>query len=502
MSRTEELPPRAPSDVLDTPEAGGLVVRGGILRVVGFVGGLAFSLVGVALVSRHLGPVLYGRFQTVASLTLVVAALTDLGMTALGVREYVQRPDAARLRLMRTLLGMRLLLTTLGVGLATAIVATAQDWGPQLVIGTALMGIGLLFTVIQTTLAIPLNAELRLGTVTVIDVTRQGLTALAFVALVAADASILPFLAVTIPVHGLLVIWTAVLVRGRVPLRPTFHAGEWASLIRTSIAFALATAVGITYQYIAQILTTFVADPEEAGLFSASFRVFVVVAAIPGLLLTSAFPLLSRAAQNDQARLANAARGLFEGTVILGAAAAITCVLGAEAIIEIINGPRYAGAADALRIQGAVLFVTFVIATWGFTLLALHRHRAMVLANLASLAATAAVVSVLAAAMGAEGAAIGTVVGESVLAVGYLWALTRKRQDLRPPLGAAARSMLAAGAALGAGVLLGLGPVVDTSVALVLFGLLLLAFRAVPPELLVLLPGPVRRRLPGAERLK
>jgi O-antigen/teichoic acid export membrane protein len=497
MSKMEERRPPAPSDVLDTPEAGGLVVRGGILRVAGFVGGLAFSLVGVALVSRHLGPVLYGRFQTVVSLTMVVAALTDLGMSALGVREYVQRPNESRARLMRTLLGMRLLLTVAGVGLATAVVATAEDWGAELVVGTALMGVGLLFTVVQTTLAIPLNAELRLGTVTLIDVTRQALTALAFAALVAAGAGILPFLAVTIPVHALLVVWTAALVRGRVPLRPAFDTREWASLIRTSIAFALATAVGITYQYLAQILTTFVAEPEEAGLFSASFRVFIVAAAVPGLLLTSAFPLLSRAAQSDQVRLANAVRGLFEGTVILGAAVAITCVLGAEAIIEVVNGPQFAGAADALRIQGGALFVTFVIATWGFTLLALHRHRAMVVANLASLAATAAVVSVLAAAMGEEGAAIGTVVGESVLAAGYLWAVTRGRPDLRPPVGAAARSMLAAGAALAAGVLLGVGPVVDTVVALIAFALLLLVLRAIPPDLLVLLPERVRRVLPG-----
>jgi O-antigen/teichoic acid export membrane protein len=359
------------------------------------------------------------------------------------------------------------------------------------------MGVGLLFTVLQTTLAIPLNAELRLGTITAIDVARQALTAIAFAALVAAGAGILPFLAVTIPVHALLVAWTAVLVRGRVPLRPTFHAQEWAALIRVSIAFALATAVGITYQYIAQVLTTFVADPEAAGLFAASFRVFIVMATVPGLLLTSALPLLSRAAQSHQARLANAVRGLFEGTVILGAAAAITCVVGAEAIIEVVAGSEFAGAADALRIQGAVLFLTFVLATWGFALLALHRHRALVVTNLAALVATATVVSILAASMGEEGAAIGTVVGESVLAGGYLWALTRYRPDLRPPLRAASRSVLAAALALAAGLLLGLGPVVDTAVALIVFGVLLLVLRAVPPDLLALLPEPVRRRLPG-----
>jgi O-antigen/teichoic acid export membrane protein len=497
---TEETSPARAQDVLDTPEAGGLVVRGGVVRVVGFVGGLAFSVVGVALVTRHLGPALYARYQTVVSLIMVVAALTDLGMSALGVREYVQRRGPERQTLMRTLLGMRLILTTVGVGIAMAIVATAEDWGVELVIGTGLMGVGLLLTVLQTTLLIPLNAELRLGTVTAIDVTRQALTAGLFAVLVAVGAGILPFLAVTIPVYLLLVAWTAALVRDRVPLRPRFDPSASVALLRSSIAFALATAVGIAYQYIAQILTTFVADATEAGLFSASFRVFIVIAAVPGLLVSSAFPLLSRAAQDDQRRLANVVRGLFEGTVILGLAAAISCVVGAPAMIQVIGGSEFAGAADALRIQGAVLFLTFVIATWGFTLLALHRHRPLLIANLASLAITAATVSVLARSMGAEGAAVGTVVGEATLAVGYLAALTRGRPDLWPPVGAAARSLVAGGVSIAAGLLLGAGAVVDTIVALVLFGVLLIVLRAVPPDLLALLPERVRQRLPGAQR--
>jgi O-antigen/teichoic acid export membrane protein len=315
--------------------------------------------------------------------------------------------------------------------------------------------------------------------------------------LVGVGAGILPFLAVTVPVHALLVVWTAVLVRDRVPLRPAFGVSAAMALVRPSIAFALATAVGITYQYLAQILTTFVADAEQAGLFAASFRVFIVAAAIPGLLLTSAFPLVSRAAQSDPDRLANVVRGLFQGSALLGVGAALTCVLGAEAIIELVNGPDYAGADDALRIHGAALLATFVLATWGFTLLALHRHRVMVFANLASLAVTAAVVSVLAASNGAEGAALGTLAGESVLGLGYLWAVTRERRDFGPPLVWTLQVAAIAGAALAAGTLAGLGPVADTAIGLLVFVALTFALRAVPPDLLVLLPAGVRRRLPG-----
>src|SRR5690606_37176488 len=97
-------------DVLDTPEAGPRVARGGALRVAGFVVGLACSVIAAALVTRHLGTVDYGRYQTVVALVTIIQAVTDLGMTTLGLREYVQRRGEERTTFMRVLLGLRLAL--------------------------------------------------------------------------------------------------------------------------------------------------------------------------------------------------------------------------------------------------------------------------------------------------------------------------------------------------------------------------------------------------------
>ena len=70
-----DVPDPPIGDVLDTPEAGRRVVRGGALRVGGFVAGLSASLVGAALVTRHLGPADYGRYQTVVALVTIVQAV-------------------------------------------------------------------------------------------------------------------------------------------------------------------------------------------------------------------------------------------------------------------------------------------------------------------------------------------------------------------------------------------------------------------------------------------
>lgn len=483
-----------PVDVLDTPQAGGMVVRGGALRVVGFAAGTFLSLAAVVLLTRHLGVGDYGRYQTVLSFIAIVQAVTDVGMATLGVREYAQRTGADRDRLMRVLLALRVTVTLVGVAGAAVIVAIA-GYGAEMVLGTALMGIGLVIVLLQTTVQIPLAAELRLGTITAIDVARQAMAAALVVVLVAAGAGLVPFFAVTIPVHVVILVWTVLLVRGRIPLRPTFAWSEWAPLLRPAVAVALATTVGTIYLYTAQIVTSLVATEEETGLFSVSFRVFVIVAAVPGILVTSAFPVLARAARDDAARLANAVRGMSEASFVLGGAAAVACLLGAGPIIDVVGGGDYADAAPVLRVQGLTLLVTFVLSTFGFTLLALHRHRPLVLLNLGALVLVAALVPVFVSFDGEVGAAWATLIAEAALLGGYIVVLARDRPELRPRALPALRVAFTAGVALTPWLIPGLADVPATVLGLTLYAVVAVLVGAVPDGVYEQLPPRVRRIL-------
>src|ERR1700755_1350703 len=102
--------PAADVDVLDTPEAGALVVRGGAVRVLGFALGTLLSLGGVVAVTRHLGVVDYGRYQSVVVLGVIVTAVGDLGLGTLALREYAQADAAGRERALDALLGLRVAL--------------------------------------------------------------------------------------------------------------------------------------------------------------------------------------------------------------------------------------------------------------------------------------------------------------------------------------------------------------------------------------------------------
>jgi O-antigen/teichoic acid export membrane protein len=487
-----------PTDVLDTPAAGALVVRGGLVRIVGFGATLLLSLVGVVLMTRHLGVDDYGRYQAVLSLGMIVQTITDVGMAALGVREYSQRRGADRDELMRSLLGLRTLLTVTGAGLSVG-VAAAIGFTSAMVGASALMGISVIVLVAQTTLQIPLQAGLRLTAVTLLDVGRQATHTVLIVALVLAGSGFVGFIGSLIVVNIVLTVATGVLVRRQIPMRPHFDPRGWLALLRPAAAFALAIALGTLYAYTALVLTQVVSNPHQTGLFSASFRVFTVALGVPGLIATAGFPVLARAARDDRERLVYATQRLFQASAVLGGAAAVIVVLAAHPIILLLAGHKFTAAAGALRIQGVAMLLSFVLAPWGFALLAMHRHRAMVIANAAAFVLSAATVLALAPSHGAHGAAVGTLVGEATLVIGYVIALIGEHRALQPPTGIVVRLAIAVGVGMALGLVPGVPDAAAAVAGAVAYGVLVFALKLIPVEVADLVPAsiaaPLRRWL-------
>jgi len=481
----------AGSDILDTPDAGGLVIRGGVFRFASYVAVVALSIIPVAVLTRYLGVTRFGQYATVISLVTVASVVTDVGMSALGTREYAVREGADRDRLMRDLLGLRVALTLLGVVFATAFAALA-GYDAALLAGTVAAALSTVALVFQHTLCIPLSAELRIGLMSLLDLVRQALTVVAIIALVLLGAGLFPLLSVTLVVYALLIPITARYARGRISLHVAIHPDRWVQLLRLTVYFSLASAVGALYAYTAQITTSLVATPQENGLFAASFRVYVVATTVPGLLVSGALPLIARAARDDRTRLAYAMQRIFEVSLILGVAAGVGLLAGGQFIINVVAGQHYDGAVVPLHIEGIALMLSFLVAGWGFALLSLEEYAALLAVNAAAFLVSCGLTIGLAPSHGADGAAVAVLCGEATLLGGYVVAIARRSPELRPRLNVMPKVVLAAVPAVALAVLPALPSVARLALALVVYGLVIVLTRAVPAEVVEIIPRPRR----------
>jgi O-antigen/teichoic acid export membrane protein len=468
-------------DVLDSLQAGGRVIRGGAMRSLGYFLGLSIALISIPLLTRHLGVADFGRYVTVTSLVTIVLIIADAGLTTVGVREYAVRDERGRHLLMRNLLATRLIVAAAGA-LGAILFALAAGYDSALIAGVALGGIGLILTLAQQTYVIPLTAELRLGLATLLDLLRQALNVIGIVALVAAGATLLPFFAIPIPVGIAMILVTALTIRQHIGLRPGIDRREWTYIAVETLPAAAASALASLFYRVAIVIMSIIASPTQTGYFSASFRVVEALVAVPSLLVGSAYPLLSRAAETDARRLSYAFQRLFEVSLIIGVGLAMALVLGAQPIIDLIAGSAFAAAVPVLQIQGLAIGATFFVALFGGTLWVVRKKRQLVLGNLVGVIAAVALTGALVPAQGAKGAAIAMTVSEGLLACWLGLALLRSRPDLRPELGVVPKVALAL--VLGSVFILTPFPdLVRVMLASAAYVGTLIVFRAIPREI-------------------
>lgn len=482
MPSADEVTPAPAGDVLDTARAGPLALRGSILRVGGYGGGMLLALLSAPLLIRHLHQDGFGRYLTALAIATIAAGLTEGGVNTIALREFASLNGRERDTAMANMLGIRVLLSAVGVAGATAFAAVA-GYGTTIVLGTAIAGVGLTIQVLQTLVSVPLQGRMQLGWVAIADLLRNAVTTLLIVALVLADAGIVPLLGVIAVASLAALVLTARLVRGAMPLRPSFHVATYASLLRETFLYAVAIALSTAYFRVTVVVVSLEATALQTGYFATSFRIVEILIGLPVLVIGAAYPIVVRAERDDPERFAYATRRMFELAALVGTWVAVALELGARFATDVLGGAAAAPAAPVLRIQGLAVMATFVAVACGFPLLSLRRYRALMIANGLGLVVTLAASLALVPELQARGAAIATVAAEVALAIASIIALTRARPGLRLPFGVIPIALLAGGVAVGVGHFVGVHPVLDVFVATGVYALILVAVGRFPAEI-------------------
>jgi O-antigen/teichoic acid export membrane protein len=485
--------PESPSvDVLRSPKAGALVIRGGAVRAVGFGAGALLGAATSVFLLRGLGVEDFGRYATVTALLGIVSTLSDAGLTAVGVREASLRAiGPERWSLLSNLVALRLALAAAAT-LAALAFAAGVGYDGVMVAGVALGGFGVLLVNTQATMMVPLAAELRVGTMTAVEVLRAAVTLLAVAALALAGASLLPYFAVQILVGAVALALTPRLLRSTQGLLPRLMGSEAVALLRDAAPVGLALAMNVLYLRLLVVMVSLMTGATETGLYGTAFRVVELFIAIPPVLVGVAIPLLATAAAEDLDRLRYALQRLTETAAVAFTGLALVVAVVAEPALRLLGGDPYAGAARMLQIQVWSLVPLALGSTVAFGLLSLRRQRDLALANSLALVAVLTAGGALIAEYGGEGAAVAGVVAETVLLLGLVAFLRRAEPSVVPRLRFAWRPLTALGAGA-ATLLVPLPEWIDGLAAGSAFLVVALLISAVPPEVLEAL----RRKAPG-----
>lgn len=477
-------------DVLDRPEAGAKVIRGGAIRGVAYGATILLTAAVVPLMTRHLGVADFGRFVTASAVVMIVAGVTEFGLSGIGMREYSLASPSEGRALLANLLGLRTVLTLAGLAVAALLMVLAGY--PQVVVlGMLVSGFGLMLLNVQQTYSISLTAQLKWGVFSVFELINSAVVAAGTVLLVLIGAQLFPFFFVSVVSSAAALLAAVIYLRGRISLLPLFELSQWRKLARDTLPYAAAATVGILYPRVGLIVVSLLSNADQTGYYSTAFKVVEVIGGTSGLIATSAFPIFARAGRDDHERLRYAVGKVGDTALIAGAYVTLSLVVAAPFVIAVIGGKAFAPAVPTLRIQAIALLGGFLAATWSYTLLSLRLHGELLRVTLVALLVSIGLSFALVPGLGANGASIASAVCEFVVAGGYLLALARSHVQLRPNFPVLPRVALA-GATATCVLLLPLPSIVLWAIASAIYVTLLLLLRAFPAELLHVLPRRMR----------
>lgn len=402
-----------------TPNFARSVGRNTLIQFTGKIISTALGFATSVVILRYLHPEGNGAYTTAMAYLGLCSVIADLGLYLILIRD-INKPGANVERIVGNLLALRWVSAALILFGGAAIVSffgfTAQE-NMAVLIGTgsfvAIAATQLFVGVFQSKLAMQYvaggellgRAVLLLGTWLVVQ--RGGSLQTLMIVVVVSSVSNFAF------------IWWA--AKRYIRIRLYVDWPYWKSTLRDTFPIAISIVLNLIYFRADTILLRTMQGAYDVGLYGAAYKVLEILNTFPIMFVGLLLPALGAAfAIQDQETFQRIFRKGFT-ILLIGAIPLVVCGwMLAEPILVILGGTEYAPAAPVLRILFFAVAALFFGSLSGHVITIIHRQRQMVWGYLTVAVIGLGLYLLLIPRWSLYGAAIGTLVTESITAIiGY-----------------------------------------------------------------------------------
>ncbi len=361
-----------------------VVAQNTVAQVVARAVSVLASLAVIPILTRYLGPTLFGDYALVITLNAFLLSVTDLGIQTIATRDASQAPEK-----MGLLASQAVILRTLGTivlaGISVAILSLTGY--PQPVkLGFAIMALTVLVNALQTGFAVILQSTLKLYLLSLSEVIgRLVSTGLTFgiivlaIQVAASHAVALEEIFWALVVGSLISLAvSAVLVRQRSLLRSGFQGALAWRMLRDALPLGAVTVASLILYRADTVLLSVLRTAHDVGIYNLSYRFLDLLLAVPGLFMASVFPLLSAHA-GDPASFRRIWQKALDALALAGVPLAFGTLLTAPHLIHFLGGDQFAASVEPLQILSFVVLLSYLDFAFPHALIIANRQRSILM---------------------------------------------------------------------------------------------------------------------------
>ena len=383
-----------------------------VVQGVGKAVALLFSLLSIRLATNYLGLEGYGDYAIVLTVSTLVFAFAEMGLTVLLAREIASQPDRED-EIAGAVLFLRLISAAAVMVLSFAVVpflpySAAVREGLLIAIAGSLVGLVSVFP----------NAffqvRLRLERAALIEVFLRLTALLLMVVVVVLDLGFLAFVACTAAAWALSLGLSFYLLR---PFWKPHLRAAWPEVRQVfvrAVPVGLVAVLGLLHFKVDALMLSLLKPPEDVGIYTISYSVIEQTLVVPTLLMAAVFPILSRFVAARDPSAADVVDKTFRFLALLGIAASASVFVLAAPLVHILSNEDFDQSVTVLRILAFALIPLFATVAFTNLLVAMDSLRLVVLASAFGIVVNVALNLYLIPAYSTTGAAGATVFSETL----------------------------------------------------------------------------------------
>ncbi len=340
--------PGPPGDTVPEHRVGRLILKNSA-TVVGVT--FAQKLLGLLLfraLALHYGPATFGDWNTAFAFLSFFGIITDAGIDTIVVREVARkRSDLARF------IGTAILAKVALAGIAYSaciIMVVMMPYRLDLKLLILLAAVPM-FGTFNSIYADVLQAEMKIGYIKTVGLFISVLTTLGGFLVIWAQGDLFALATVNIVVAIPALLMYQRMARRVIHPSFVYDQAVFRALLKEALPLAFSVAFGVIYYRVDAVLLSLFKTSDSVGYYAATYKLTEALNVLPGAVLISVFPLLSRYAQDPacRAQMERLYHTVFKYMLMLVLPIAVGVTVLAEPIILLVYSPDYLAAIPALR---------------------------------------------------------------------------------------------------------------------------------------------------------
>jgi len=317
----------------------------------------ATALVGIGLITRHLGQDGFGLYATALAFLPLFGAVGDWGLPQTTTMR-ISKPKADEEKIISNTIGLRICIS-LAVLVLVPLVAPFLPYPAELKMGIIIVSAAYVLSSLYQVLIGMFQKRLRMDQVMGAELTGKIIQVILIFLGVRYNWSFQMIVGTLFVNMFLNFSFVFLLSRKFIRFKPAFDFKYWKNILKQSIPLGLATALTFVYFRSSTILLSILRPAEDVGIFGAAQKVIENISFFPAMIVGLTMPLFSYYIVKDKSKFKFLVNENYKIFFILTVPLVIGGILLADKIIHLIAGPEFVASIPVLQVNLLALALIF-----------------------------------------------------------------------------------------------------------------------------------------------